>query len=509
MSESVTAGNGNTPTRTDAHTTQISCIMEDMQRSGSLPAMAQNVADISRVTANTDTCAADLASVIMRDAGLCSNLITLANSAAFSGAEPIRTISRAVVTLGFDKVRTLASGLSILNHASQTARSQELSRLYASSYFTAAFSQTLARLGDCQRPEEMFLAGLLYQLPQLALANTYPDRFHLLEQVMASSGQSINGACQVVFGVEYTAIAEAIAEYYGLPPNVRAVLTGRGPESKDLRIDLISEAASLATLMFGDRVGSKAMIADQEKRLSEMLKIKTFGLTDFIKKTCRDDNNIAKFFNFTPDDAEMVVRVLEWGRASPAEVMSRFAFGKSPAKAAAKEPENIAALWAQFMSEMMLTRRREKDINAVLTVAQEALCRCFSPVTVFLAFHDAKRETIQGRFYAGSNARVLANDFRLSAQQAESPLTQCLDKDGVSDWVAGGPPLRLPPTLLQVLKVSCAMFMPVAAFNRPIGLCFVCRTAGEPPFTAEERGCFEEIANLISQSFEMLYKRKT
>ena len=31
--------------------------------------------------------------------------------------------------------------------------------------------------------------------------------------------------------------------------------------------------------------------------------------------------------SFTPDDAEMVVRVLEWGRASPAEVMSRFAFG--------------------------------------------------------------------------------------------------------------------------------------------------------------------------------------
>ena len=51
----------------------------------------------------------------------------------------------------------------------KTAKTQQLEQLYASSYFSGAFASSLAAKNKADNPEEIFVAGLLYRLPWLAL----------------------------------------------------------------------------------------------------------------------------------------------------------------------------------------------------------------------------------------------------------------------------------------------------------------------------------------------------
>lgn len=496
---------------TDQERAKVECILDDMRNSGSLPVLAQNVADIGRVASTADTGAADLAAVIMRDAGISASLITLANSAAYAQGEPVRTISRAIVVLGFEKVQTLALGLSVLNQFSGTPRNQALTRLYASSYFTGAFSHTLARQAQTPRAEEIFVAGLLYQLPRLALANTYPERFRHMEELRLRDGKSANEACQMVFGISGGILCEAIAELYGLPQSIRDVLlhTGTRAGPGPCRGDLVHAADALTAMMFSEQPTAKTAVDALSHRLGEILKQKDFSLVQLIRKTCGEDKNITRFFHFNTDDADMVVRMLEWGKVSPAEIMAKCMQGAAPgAVASAAEPENLFALWAQYLGELSLARRRERNINSVLMVAQEAFYRCLRPVAVVIAFHDVKRENLLGRFYAGQVSRVRAADFAVSLRQASSPLVQALAREGVSEWDGSGPGLHLPGAFAQPLRLTRAVFMPIMVFDRAIGLCFLGRAKDEPVFTAEDKASLEELTSLISQSFELLHSRK-
>jgi HD-like signal output (HDOD) protein len=96
-------------------------LLEEMRSKGNLPAINENVQAITQITRQSHTRAVDLASVIMRDCGLTSNILATANSVLYRPRYPIKTVTYAVTFLGFEKVRTMALGLSIFNQAMKTA----------------------------------------------------------------------------------------------------------------------------------------------------------------------------------------------------------------------------------------------------------------------------------------------------------------------------------------------------------------------------------------------------
>ena len=54
-------------------------LIKQMRAKGSLPAITENVLNITQITSQSDTCSSDIATVIMRDAGLTSNILATAN----------------------------------------------------------------------------------------------------------------------------------------------------------------------------------------------------------------------------------------------------------------------------------------------------------------------------------------------------------------------------------------------------------------------------------------------
>jgi HD-like signal output (HDOD) protein len=472
-------------------------LIEEMRSKGNLPAINENVQAITQITHQSHTRAVDLATVIMRDCGLTSNILATANSVMYRPRYPIKTITYAVTFLGFEKVRSLALGLSMFNQTMKTAKTQQLGQLYASSYFSGAFASSLAAKNDADNPEEIFVAGLLYRLPWLALANTFPKKFKEMEKLISEKNVSNNKACQEVFGVEYDEICKALTNIYNLPDKVAKVLRN-DDDANDPLIALIRESGHISNMLFSNNLGGEKAMGKTEARIKKILGTNEFNISDFIKDTCEQDANVARFFNLEKDDVDMMVKALEWGKGNPAQIAGKVTFGDALGEE--ETPEDPDLLIGQFLTDLMIACRKHTEINQVLMLAQEALYRCLIGTEIFTAFFNKSKTMMTGRFYAGKDTLLKAEDFNISMININSPIVKSINnkETAVFDLTERSFQISL---LKSQSHYKNAMISPIITIYLVIGAYFIAR-ANDIPFSEKEIAWFEQIVIYVGQAFE-------
>lgn len=472
-------------------------LMEEMRNKGSLPALSETVLEISRLAKKQDSSALDLTAVIMRDCGLASNLMATVNSAYYAPRFPVKTISAAVTYLGFDKVYLLSLGLGLFRHTMETLKRRKLLKLYAISYFSGILAMSLAKACHHANPEEIFIAGLLYRLPGMSLANTFPERFHEMEMRINEKGMTVNQACLDVFQVRYDDICDAVLAFYHLPEDVERII--RKPKATDdPLILLVEESAAMAAMMFGDQLGGKNTLRKTEKRISKILDFPKFSIPDLIRQTFETDDNVKHFFNLGAEDVEIMVNILEWGKANPMEIVTHMDFGDALDSSAPVDTPEV--LIGYFLTELALCRRRGGELNQLLMLAQEALFRCLLDSEIFIAFLSADKKSVQGRFYVGSTLHINAQDFSVPLNKSDSAIVECLRSLSSFQWQAGTLGLGLPYIPFGQMPFRYAYMSPILARNQAIGLCFAGRLKGDA-FNDRECVWIDQIVDHIAAEF--------
>ena len=472
-------------------------LIEEMRSKGNLPAINENVQAITQITHQSHTRAVDLATVIMRDCGLTSNILATANSVMYRPRYPIKTVTYAVTFLGFEKVRSLALGLSMFNQTMKTAKTQQLGQLYASSYFSGAFASSLAAKNKADNPEEIFVAGLLYRLPWLALANTFPKQFKEMEKLISDKNISNNNACKQVFGVEYDEICNALTNIYNLPDKVAKVLRN-DDDASDPLIALIRESGHISNMLFSNNLGGEKAMGKTEARIKKILGNNEFNISDFIKDTCEQDANVARFFNLEKDDVDMMVKALEWGKGNPAQIAGKVTFGDALTEE--EKPEDPDSLIGQFLTDLMIACRKSTEINQVLMLAQEALYRCLVGTEIFTAFFNKSKTMMTGRFYAGKDTRLKAEDFKISMIDNNSPIVKSINNKETAVFNLTERSFQI-SLLKNHSHFKTAMISPIMTKDLVIGVYFVAR-ANDIPFSEKEIAWFEQIVIYVGQAFE-------
>lgn len=472
-------------------------LIEEMRSKGNLPAINENVQAITQITHQSQTRAVDLATVIMRDCGLTSNILATANSVMYRPRYPIKTITYAVTFLGFEKVRSLALGLSMFNQTMKTAKTQQLGQLYASSYFSGAFARSLAAKNNSDNSEEIFVAGLLYRLPWLALANTFPQKFKEMEKLITDNNISNNKACEQVFGVEYDEICKALTNIYNLPDKVAKVLRN-GDDASDPLISLIRESGHISNMLFSNKLGGEKAMGKTEARIKKILDIDDFNVSDFIKDTCEQDANVARFFNLEKDDVDMMVKVLEWGKGNPAQIAGKVTFGDALSEE--EKPQDPDSLIGQFLTDLMISCRKNAEINQVLMLAQEALYRCLIGTEIFTAFFNKSKTMMTGRFYAGKDTHMKAEDFKISMGNNNSPLVKSINNKKAAVFDLTERSFQI-PLLKNKSHFKFAMISPIVTMDLVVGAYFIARD-NDIPFSEKEIAWFQQIVIYVGQAFE-------
>lgn len=137
----------------------------------SLPTLPSAAQEVARLTSGSDSQVDDLVKVLKRDPPLAARVLQLANSPLFRTLQPVTSLDRAVMVLGFDTLRNLTMGLAILSSLGTSGAIKRRilrTRLWKHSLIVAVFTEVLARdflgLG-----RGYYSLGLLHDLGKVAL----------------------------------------------------------------------------------------------------------------------------------------------------------------------------------------------------------------------------------------------------------------------------------------------------------------------------------------------------
>jgi len=284
-----------------------------------------------------------------------------------------------------------------------------------------------------------------------------------------------------------------------LPEDLEQLILNRKTPDDPL-IALVGESANLAGMLFGDRVGGKDTLRKTEKRIGKILDCPDFSVPELIRQTFHCDDNVKDFFNLSAEDVEIMVNVLEWGKANPMEIVAHMDYGAALGTTAPNDAPEV--LIGHFLTELALSRKRGDEINQILMLAQESLYRCLPDSEVFVALlNTAQPPVLQAKFYVGTQMHVNAEDFAVPMSQSASAIAQCLQSQSPTQWITGTSGLGLPYTPFGQMPFKHAYLAPIVVCKQAIGLCFTGRLKGE---AFDERECvwIDQIVDHIASGFD-------
>ena len=228
-------------------------VFAQIETMGGLPSLPRTLLSIQHVASDERSSAEDLAARIREDHALTMRVLKMVNSALYRRreVEPVRTVHRAVVVMGFQTVRKLALGLSVFDMMSKFSRSPLLADIARHSLVTAGLAQILAEAGGRLRPEEAFVAGLVHDIGKVVLIECSPRAMDAV-QADIRSGVAPLVAEHRHFGITHDRAGRRLAAQWQLPPDLQNLIGDHhdiDPSAPPRRLD-----ASLAVTVFADAI---------------------------------------------------------------------------------------------------------------------------------------------------------------------------------------------------------------------------------------------------------------
>ncbi|OGR02502.1 MAG: hypothetical protein A2284_12745 [Deltaproteobacteria bacterium RIFOXYA12_FULL_61_11] len=219
----------------------------------SLRAIPAVVMEIIRLTsASEETQLKRLMSYIERDPAVAARVIHLANSVHFTTSGKTDNLHKAVVALGFERIKEVTLTLSLLESFRLRDDNSSFSRLqfWRHSLSTALFAKLLARaVGLGEHEDRLFLCGLLHDLGVLILreelGQDYGPVFARLSELPLDQLE------REYFGLDHLEVGAYLLRRWSFDDTVLDLVANHHPRPRTLRLAPELEA-QLAVLVAAD-----------------------------------------------------------------------------------------------------------------------------------------------------------------------------------------------------------------------------------------------------------------
>ena len=192
----------------------VELILARLRESGDFPAMAKTVGTVSALTSSEDTSISALADTVLQDYGLAQKLLRLVNTLAYAQHGQVTTVSRAVLLMGFDRVRSVALGLMLFERLQAEAKTPALLDALNMSFYSAILGRSIADQTRLADKEETFITALFHNLGRTLVALYLPAES---KAIQADGAQHQDFAVLKVLGMSYTSIGVSVARALNLP----------------------------------------------------------------------------------------------------------------------------------------------------------------------------------------------------------------------------------------------------------------------------------------------------
>jgi len=188
-----------------------------------IPTLPQVVLKLNQMLRSPHSSTQEVAELLNADQALALKVLKLVNSPYYGFEGRVQNINRAIVILGFNKVRNLA--LSVSAPAMYRKVSSEVfdfSGFWHHSVAVAVMCETIADYTRSGEREDALIAGLLHDLGKFVLAVYFPDEFGEITRAMRAQNMASYEAEREVIGMDHGEIGGILSRQWNLPEKLSA-----------------------------------------------------------------------------------------------------------------------------------------------------------------------------------------------------------------------------------------------------------------------------------------------
>ena len=180
-----------------------------------IPPLSIVIEKIIKLTSDPKTSAQSLADVIQLDPILTSRILQLVNSAYFSVGQELRSLKQSIVVLGFNTIKNVALSTAILSRVKiEKDNSVLVEEFWKHSFGVGITSKMIAELSGVskQYSEDFFVAGLIHNIGEILICNTFPDECERMLEIVAENKLTIPQIERNILGLSHQEIGIAIGK---------------------------------------------------------------------------------------------------------------------------------------------------------------------------------------------------------------------------------------------------------------------------------------------------------
>lgn len=209
-----------------------------------MPALAETVQKLNRLTVDEGARISQLTEQVLKDPSLTSRVLQVSNCVMYKGTGgSIKTITRAIVMLGFTTIRDVTLSMQILDNILKHKPSQHLMGQIANSFHAAMQARGMLKNVKAAQQEEVFISTLLLHFSELSMLSRDDEVSRRLNQLI-EQGQAPATAASEVMGCTFDELSLALAKQWNLGDILIQALGRPDSPSRPAQAVLLSDELS-------------------------------------------------------------------------------------------------------------------------------------------------------------------------------------------------------------------------------------------------------------------------
>ncbi|MGC3980897.1 MAG: HDOD domain-containing protein [Steroidobacteraceae bacterium] len=474
--------------------TPLDTILQRLGGRSGFPALTTTITDINRIVGSDSDSVRKLTQTILRDVSFTNKMLQVVNSATYGQFRGrIHTISKAVLILGFDAVRSVAMSLLMLEFSKGSSQAKTMQDEIISAFFAGVVSKPLCQQLQLRNIEEGVICTMFQSLGKLLTTFFFYEEGEQIRGLV-ETGMNEEAASHQVLGISYRDLGVGVAKHWNFPDRLiqgMQTVTPRDIKQPGTDAEKLCIAANLAselcaTALHTSEADKPAALQALAKRYAVAIKVDAKELNAAINSGLEEIAERALTLNISVTNNQKLNTIKTWaGNADESKPST--AVNQDPAtdpllqdvnaldatvetQTITHNPEQILSAGIRDVTETLVT---EFAINDILQMVLETMYRGmdFSRTLVFI--RDAKLNTMRARFGFGEHIEQIIQKCVFPLAFAPDVFHVALDKGVdivIDDALAPNIVSRIPQWHRQAMPAKSFLLLPIVVKNQTIGL---------------------------------------
>lgn len=466
-----------------------------------MPIFSGTVGDVTGKINSSSSSAADVAQSVLQDASLTSRLLKLANSFTFnpSGRE-ISTVSRAVMILGFEQVKSLTLSLVLIDALDNGVQRERLITEMADAFHAAMQAEALAKENKVKKPENIFLASLLSRIGNMAFwAFANEEQAQQLDSLLAIDGIDEEEAERRVLGFSLHDLTKNLGETWSLGSSLSSYLSGES--SKENTVIKEGQQIAKAARKGWESNEAKQAIEDIAKTFNQSY----FEVQEIVIDTAKEAQKVTRIYG-SPSASKKIPQAedVELINENDLEPEIEVTEQKPETQVTTPVVEANPQLQLTIMQDIANAIEEKPSLNIILEMVLEGIHRGVGMDRCLFAILAPDRKKMMCKYALGTDNKRLCEELLIPLTLENNLFLQAITEKKAMHIDKSSNLSLIPQQVLTLIGSPPYLVMPAIVKGKVIGVFMADRNESKRQIESNDFIAFQQLCQQANMGMTFL-----